>query len=552
LSDPVSIGKNAAKHTMYSSGKRFLTGPECSSGGELLEATRRILAAFVQGNPPDGSAFSSTGGERGAAFLERHQIAAVVHAAFPPDVTPSSFLQEAASRTRQICRDCVRNETAILELFAEARLPIALLRGLDVAVRLYGDPLLRPRSDVDVLVPRRARSDAINLLLRQGFVPDLGASRDQVERLSSFRSSYLFIAGDGSCAVDLHWEAAEGPWRFYTDAEEVWRRCRPVRHGQLQFRGLCREDLLLHLCLHAGQHAWDRLLLLTDIALLVCRHAADMDWAGLQKRIGRLGLAHPVTTALHLVEWLLEPASLPLPVRQLVRPAASRPARAAILIRRNWSKPPAGRLVRWKVQLSSLSLRRWPTWAAWVLLSPTILEIGRWDLPRCLHPLYPLLRCLRLAAKYSVGTLRRRPAPSGTPSTARAELLASLLAEGKKVRLVVHGRSMGSALPDGSEILVEPPQGVDPGDLVLYRNPAGDLRIHRLAALDLARGRALVKADASSDTVEAIPQSAVIGKVKLRGHARDPGTSPAGGRSQDPNTPAQRAPQEGHSPRGPT
>lgn len=66
---------------------------------------------------------------------------------------------------------------------------------------------------------------------------------------------------------------------------------------------------------------------------------------------------------------------------------------------------------------------------------------------------------------------------------AYAELLCSLLAEGRPVLTTVHGGSMSPAIPDGSTVRIEPIDGPRVGEVVVRRGEGGRLVCHRLASV---------------------------------------------------------------------
>lgn len=87
-----------------------------------------------------------------------------------------------------------------------------------------------------------------------------------------------------------------------------------------------------------------------------------------------------------------------------------------------------------------------------------------------------------------------------------ADLVAALVAQGGSARIVVHGGSMGTALPSGSEIEIVPARDarVVAGAIVAVRGPEG-LLVHRVVDLDGARwlrGDAMSAPDGPLDRFE--------------------------------------------------
>ena len=68
---------------------------------------------------------------------------------------------------------------------------------------------------------------------------------------------------------------------FPIDTDGQWGRSRPVIIAGVEAAVFCPEDLLLHLCLHAGcTHGFEPgLRLFNDIIEILQQHEADMDWS---------------------------------------------------------------------------------------------------------------------------------------------------------------------------------------------------------------------------------------------------------------------------------
>lgn len=443
---------------------------------------------------------------------EIHGMAAVI-AGIGDHASPSLLC-----RHHELCRQSLINERAVIGLFAQAGIPLILLRGLEVSVRLYGGPFLRNRSDIDLLVPPGHRRQAVALLLENGFVPDYGICEEDLDRLARFRGSHLFISLDGRSAVDLHWRAAEQPWRFYSRETDLWKRSREFHFDGVDCRVLGPDDLFLHLCLHATQHAWDRMVLLADVALSLFRRAVSPDCSAVSRRVVAQRIRRPVLVALNLARWLAAPTPLPVPWEQFAEQGSPAVTGTVKRIIRQWEGFHLSRRERWYTQLACLgSIRRILRWVCWLVLTPTVLEIRRWKLPGCLCPLYLPLRQYRLVSKqlhsaaYAIGRqARRRPPPA-----VRTALVESLLKEGLAVRMAAEGNSMRPTYGSPSEVVIRPlgVEGIKPGETVLYRNASGDLRLHRVMRIDKDAGVVSLKGDASPDQVERVPLEDVLGTV---------------------------------------
>ena len=476
------------------------------------------MRSFVLGESPPQDLISA--GARLSDLAEIHGVAAL--AAGIVDFAPPTLLDHY----RQLGQQSLANERAVIRLFTQAEIPLILLRGLEVSMRLYGDPILRPRCDMDVLIPASHRPRAVRLLLENGFVPDYAISEKDLERLARFRGSHLFISRDGRSAVDLHWWAAEPPWRFYSRENDLWKRSSEFHFDGITCRVLSPDDLFLHLCLHGAQHAWDRLVLVADVSLALFRPEVCPDWSMVSHRIAEQKIRHPVAVALDLVRWLMAPTPLPSPWHQFAEQDSSAVTGTVNRIIRRWEGLHRPRRERWYTQLACLrDVQRIFRWVSWLALTPTVLEIRRWNLPGFLVPLYVPLRQYRLISKYLRRAIRYvlvRQARGPVPPTIRAELVESLLKQGLAVRIAAQGRSMLPTYGSPTEVIVRPVsvEEIGPGATVLYRSASGDLRLHRVVQIDRAAGVVMIKGDASTDQVERVPLQHVLGTLS-------PGSGPA-------------------------
>ncbi len=94
------------------------------------------------------------------------------------------------------------------------------------------------------------------------------------------------------------------------------------------------------------------------------------------------------------------------------------------------------------------------------------------------------------------------------------ELAAALLRRGVAVRVTVHGASMRPWLRDGDRVELEPlSRPAAPGDVILGRDPAGGLRLHRVVHAG-GDGRVQTRGDALWRMDPAIDAARVLGRVR--------------------------------------
>ncbi|MGH7311561.1 MAG: nucleotidyltransferase domain-containing protein [Candidatus Rokuibacteriota bacterium] len=175
----------------------------------------------------------------------------------------------------------------ILQAFARAAVPVIPLKGLVLAETLYPDPVVRPSSDLDLLV----RPEAVVAV--DGLLQRLGYHRLADAHSWDFDLAYdraTLYAGPGGVHVDLHWSLLSDPRYVWNETEgrQVWNRAIRIRVAGEETWGLCPEDLLLYLAMHlAVHHGLAGLLWYWDLALLLGQWTDSLDWDAVTQRASR-------------------------------------------------------------------------------------------------------------------------------------------------------------------------------------------------------------------------------------------------------------------------
>lgn len=168
---------------------------------------------------------------------------------------------------------------AALKEIVEEGVPFVLMQGAALLADTYQDPGLRPLSDIDLWVLPRNRDRLLSVLPRLGF-----EENPLVPRV--FRR--------GAIRVDIHahlgWTERIRARRFLfaTDAEEIYRRCRPRSLEGVPVLSLDSYDQVTYLMVHAIKHNLERLIWLADIQRLVVAWQGP-DWEAWLQRAQQLG-----------------------------------------------------------------------------------------------------------------------------------------------------------------------------------------------------------------------------------------------------------------------
>jgi hypothetical protein len=315
---------------------------------------------------------------------------------------------------------------AILEAFEARGIAAIAHKGPALSALAYGRTGARDSVDLDLVVRVADAPAADEALHERGYrrfeMPPLSPRREAAWRRTW--SEYEYVSHDGLVFVDLHWRMCPPQYPFRVDPRRLWSRPTRTVLGGREVLVFPIETLIVLLCLHGAKHRWRKLVWLCDIDRLV-RGSSSIDWEEIRGFTEESHSRRAVGLGLLLANRLL---GTPLPA-----PVATRLAHEetlASLAAKVESCLAAGGMRRsflwehfdvWPFDLEVLD--DWRDRARYLgrtLVIPTLWDWERIPLPDPLHPLYYLLRPLRLlaalireAARRSAGRRGRRA--SGAP-----------------------------------------------------------------------------------------------------------------------------------------
>lgn len=264
----------------------------------------RAAAPFAGNAPPSVMLDNITW----QALLERAQlqgVAPLLDEALSRHASPNvpAFIAERLcqiGRASALATAVAQHELQrLLGAFAAQELQPIVLKGAALSRWLYPSPGLRPFGDVDLVIHAADRAAASAVLTTAGYaeaLPETAAFRDTFtcetvfNRISSPRLS-----------VDLHWHIINATrYRRRIPIEWFWERAQPLDFGSVTGLVFNPTAQLVHLALHLGLHhaSAPRLIHLYDIALLVHKYAAVIDWRAAATFAQTTEIARPVYTVL--------------------------------------------------------------------------------------------------------------------------------------------------------------------------------------------------------------------------------------------------------------
>lgn len=311
-------------------------------------------------------------------------------------------LRQASRITAQRAMILASRLQAISDHLESRGLKHAVYKGPLFAETYYGNCALRVFHDLDVIVPPENLLEARHALGEMGFADKYGLSHAQQAASFRFGSQHLFTSPD-ALDLDLHWRTVPRSVSRSLDVRGIWQRVSMAPLLGRQVPTFCPEDMLVILCLHAGQHEWARLSTLCDIAQLFASHP-QLNLDIVRNHLRDSNTTRMVHVSLYLLSqnWTVD---LPPDLAAGINADPTIAEFAAKVQSELWPapalEPSMQSNLRWLLaRTKGEALGDRMRFLTGTILGPTLIDFETFKLPRLLIPLYPLLRALRLAFKY--------------------------------------------------------------------------------------------------------------------------------------------------------
>ena len=292
----------------------------------------------------------------------------------------------------------------ILERLQAEGIPAVPIKGPVLAAAAYGDLSLRRFEDLDLLVRRQDFLRARDVIIAQGYAPDIRFSRAPDPEY--FRESVLTCA-ERRVVVELTWGFTSGFYAFRANLAGVWRRLRRQSLAGRRVPDLAPEDLLLVLCTHGTKHLWARLGWVCDVAEVI-RASKDLDWPFTLRLARQLGAERMLFLGVFLARRLLG-AEIPNAVAEAVEADTAMKFLAGQVYPYLFEGAPnpfdglAGCLFHLRARERAQDRIRY---CLDLLTTPTAGDWNSIHLPACLSFLHGPLRPLRLLGRFALSPVR--------------------------------------------------------------------------------------------------------------------------------------------------
>ncbi len=209
------------------------------------------------------------------------------------------------------------NLSKVLKILRRDSIPVIVLKGAHLAELVYGNRALRFMGDLDLLVQKNDLMRVDALLLEMSCTPTV---HNRI--VANDNNEFVYIMPKRDVSLEIHWSILSSAFPFTIDINGQWKRSRPAVIAGVNAAVLCPEDLLLHLCVHAGcTHGFEPgLKLFCDISEILQHDGASMDWRLVQRLTREWGIEKCVYLTLALTVELLG-ADLPEGLLEILKPS---------------------------------------------------------------------------------------------------------------------------------------------------------------------------------------------------------------------------------------
>lgn len=199
-----------------------------------------------------------------------------------------------------VARRNLAGQAILRSALARTGRPMLLLKGVDLADRVYGNLGARAMSDIDFLVHQGDIAAFDAGFRTHGYEPTPPPHEVLVRSRRHHHAIYRH-PDPQRLPLELHWRLANDARYDAIDVAGIWARAQ-AHAGLPGALVMAPDDLLLYLCLHLKQHGFDTPLThIWDLAEMLNAPGLALDWPTIWRRAADWHLARTVEMALFLV-----------------------------------------------------------------------------------------------------------------------------------------------------------------------------------------------------------------------------------------------------------
>jgi hypothetical protein len=228
-----------------------------------------------------------------------------------PGVAPTDVmrqLNEIYASQAQFILYLTGELVSLVKSFSAMEIPVLPYKGPVLANQIYVNLTLRPCVDLDVLVRTEDLPRAKSLLQEMGYRitwPEMPLNNSQEKLHIRTKYNYQLFHPEKQITLELHWGVSPNYFSFPSNIGWLWEDLKTIKLAGVELLAFPIEKLLLILCVHGGNHLWDRIGWICDISELISHHT-NLDWDTAFKYASDFGVQRLLLTGLSLANQLLD------------------------------------------------------------------------------------------------------------------------------------------------------------------------------------------------------------------------------------------------------
>lgn len=274
-------------------------------------------------------------------------------------------------------------------------------KGPVLSQMLYGNNPARVFSDIDILVSETDALKAKNILIENGYQPEVRLNDKQEHVYMNFEFDFKLLGENGNIIIELHWDMSGRYLTGPLTLQKIRPFLKDIGFEGISVKTLCPEMLLVYLCVHSSKHLWETLEQVFAVFTLL-KQQPDLD--KVVRFAGELNCRRMLFVGIWLADNIFAPV-LPDQMKQMI--AADKEAvrlakkcRNTLLATRLVHRDPErNRFSPFHLQVRE-SQRDRLRYLIYLLFKPTRKEWMILPLPAAFSFLYCIIRPLRLIMSF--------------------------------------------------------------------------------------------------------------------------------------------------------
>ncbi len=205
---------------------------------------------------------------------------------FSEDETVYRFLKDKEGLYRKNIVSSMQQEhieNTMLSLFIDRGIPACLIKGNEIARKVYLDPNTRVSGDIDILIREQDIFDADLILTTRGYRRE--DSLPLAFWLKRLHHAQYFHEEQNSC-IEIHWNFTY-PSFFKLGSDDIWKE---ITRDDCGHYNLSPRMMVISSFIHHYRHVFMDLRTLVDVLWTLYRYDREIDWIEFVERCRQIGM----------------------------------------------------------------------------------------------------------------------------------------------------------------------------------------------------------------------------------------------------------------------